>query len=55
MDGFVVSTVLQVLYRTVVVKRELSWEAKLLIYHSIYIPTLTNGHKLWVVTTKMKS
>ncbi|KAI3368473.1 hypothetical protein L3Q82_025489 [Scortum barcoo] len=35
-------------YRTVVVKKELSRKAKLSIYHrSIYVPTLTYGHELW--------
>ncbi|KAI3361870.1 hypothetical protein L3Q82_002194 [Scortum barcoo] len=34
-------------YRTVVVKKELSRKAKLSIYRSIYVPTLTYGHELW--------
>ncbi|KAI3351580.1 hypothetical protein L3Q82_020418 [Scortum barcoo] len=34
--------------RTVVVKKELSRKAKLSIYRSIYVPTLTYGHELWV-------
>ncbi len=42
------------LYRTVVVKREMSWKGKLLIYQSIYVPTLTYGHELWVVTERMR-
>ena len=29
---------------TVVMKRELSWKAKLSIYRSILVPTLTYGH-----------
>ena len=33
----------------VVRKRELSRKAKLSIYQSIYVPTLTYGHELWVV------
>jgi len=37
------------------VKRELSRKAKLSIYRSIYVPTLTYGHKLWVVTEGMRS
>ncbi|MDG2590061.1 hypothetical protein P7M45_24300, partial [Vibrio parahaemolyticus] len=41
-------------YWTVVVKRELSWKAKLLFYWSIYISTLTYGHELWVVTERMR-
>jgi len=43
------SAVMRTLYRSVVVKRELSQKAKLSIYRSIYVPTLTYGHKLWVV------
>lgn len=35
------SAVMQALGQTVVVKRELSQKAKLLIYRSIYIPTFT--------------
>lgn len=46
------SPVLQALYQSAGVQRELSWKAKLLIYRSIYIPTLTYGHELMVVTEK---
>ncbi len=42
-------------YRTVVIKRELSQKGKLLIDQSIYVLTLTYGHELWVVTKRMKS
>lgn len=45
------SAVMLALYRTIVVKKELSKEAKLSIYQQIYDPTLTNCHKLWAVTT----
>ncbi|KAI3359480.1 hypothetical protein L3Q82_013884 [Scortum barcoo] len=42
-------------YRTIVVKKELSRKAKLSIYRSIYVaPTLTYGHELWVMTEKDK-
>ncbi|KAI3359029.1 hypothetical protein L3Q82_015428 [Scortum barcoo] len=41
---------MQSVYRTVVVKKELSRKAKLSIYRSIYVPTLTYGHELWVMT-----
>lgn len=41
------STVMQMLNSCVVVKRELSIEAKLSINQSPYVPTLTYGHKLW--------
>ncbi|KAK0147518.1 hypothetical protein N1851_012990 [Merluccius polli] len=50
-----VSAVMQALYWTAVVKRELSQKAKLLIYQAIYIPTLTYGHQLWVVTERTRS
>ncbi|KAK3546165.1 hypothetical protein QTP70_025142 [Hemibagrus guttatus] len=41
------------MYRAVVVKKELSWKVKLSIYQSIYVPTLTYGHELWVMTERM--
>jgi len=50
----VASAVMQTLHRPVVVKKELSQKAKLLIYRSIYVPTLTYGHKLWVVTERTR-
>jgi len=40
------SAVMRALYRSLVVKRELSRKAKLSIYRSIYVPTLTYGHEL---------
>ena len=43
------------LCRPVVVKRELSQNAKLLIYWSIFVPTITYGHEFWVVTKRMRS
>ena len=46
---------MQTLKQSVVVKRELSQKAKLSIYKSIYVPTLTYGHELWVVTKIMRS
>jgi len=49
------SAVLQMFYRSVVVRRELSWMTKLSIYQSFYVPTLTCGHKLWAVTDRMRS
>ncbi|KAK3574615.1 hypothetical protein QTP86_011529 [Hemibagrus guttatus] len=41
------------MYRSVVVKKELSRKAKLWIYQSIYVPTLTYGHELWVMTERL--
>jgi len=49
------SAVMRVLYRFIVVKRELSRKAKLSIYRSIYVPSLTYGHEIWVVTERMRS
>ncbi|XP_048009164.1 uncharacterized protein LOC125243494 [Megalobrama amblycephala] len=49
------SAVMRSMYLSVVVKKELSREAKLSIYWSIYIPTLTYGHELWVMTERMRS
>ncbi len=37
------------------VKKELSRKAKLSIYWSIYVPTLTYGHELWVMTERTRS
>ncbi|KAK3567192.1 hypothetical protein QTP86_012462 [Hemibagrus guttatus] len=44
------AAVMRSMYRLVVVKKELSQKAKLSIYQSIYVPTLTYGHELWVVS-----
>lgn len=47
-------SVLQSLYRTVVMKRELNQNPKPLIYRSICVPTLTSGHKCWAVTKRTR-
>ncbi len=49
------SAVMRSMYRSVVVKKELSCKAKLSIYRSIYVPTLTYGHELWVMTERARS
>lgn len=49
------SAVMRSMYRSVVVKKELSRKAKLSIYQSIYVPTLTYGHELWVMTERTRS
>uniref|UniRef100_A0A8C9VV72 ribonuclease H n=1 Tax=Scleropages formosus TaxID=113540 RepID=A0A8C9VV72_SCLFO len=49
------SAVTRSLYRSVVVKKELSRKAKLSIYRSIYVPTLTYGHERWIMTERMRS
>ncbi len=48
-------TVMWSMYRSVVVKKELSCKAELSIYRSIYVPTLTYGHELWVMTERTRS
>ncbi|TWW71534.1 hypothetical protein D4764_16G0000310 [Takifugu flavidus] len=47
------SAVMRALNRSVVVKKELSRKAKLLIYRSIYVPVLTYGHQqvFWTCPT----
>ena len=47
--------VLHSIYRTVVTKRELSQKAKLSIYRSVFVPTLTYGHEGWVMTERTRS
>lgn len=32
----------------------LRWKAKLSIYRSVYIPTITDGHKFGAVTERMR-
>ncbi|KAK0145403.1 Actin-binding LIM protein 3 [Merluccius polli] len=49
------SAVMRTLHGSVVVKRELSRKAKLSIYQLIYVPALTYGHELWVVTERTRS
>ncbi|KAI3377397.1 hypothetical protein L3Q82_008587, partial [Scortum barcoo] len=50
------SAVMRSVYRTVVVKKELSRKKRSSsIYRSIYVPTLTYGHELWVMTERTRS
>ncbi|KAK3530227.1 hypothetical protein QTP86_020143, partial [Hemibagrus guttatus] len=49
------AAVMRSMYRSVVVKKELSRKAKLSIYQSIYAPTLIYGHELWVMTERVRS
>ncbi|KAK3512120.1 hypothetical protein QTP70_031238 [Hemibagrus guttatus] len=49
------AAVMRSMYRSVVVKKELSRKAKLSIYQSIYAPTLTYGHELWVMTERIEN
>ena len=46
---------MRALRRSVVATRELSQKAKLSVYQSIFVPTLTYGHELWVVTERTRS
>lgn len=49
------SAVMRLLYRiTVMVKKKPSQKANLSVYRSIYIPPLTYGHELWVVSSRTK-
>ncbi|KAK3530893.1 hypothetical protein QTP70_004413 [Hemibagrus guttatus] len=49
------AAVMRSMYRSVLVKKGLSRKAKLSIYQSIYVPTLTYGHELWVMTERIRS
>ncbi|KAK0145331.1 putative uncharacterized transposon-derived protein F52C9.6 [Merluccius polli] len=49
------SAVMRTLHGSIVVKRELSRKSKLSIYQSIFVPALTYGHELWVVTERTRS
>ncbi|KAK3511173.1 hypothetical protein QTP70_032217, partial [Hemibagrus guttatus] len=49
------AAVMRSMYRSVVVKKELTRKVKLSIYQSIYVPTLTYGHELWVMTERVRS
>ena len=48
------SAAMWALYQTVVVNKKLSQRARLSINHLVYIPTLTYGHELRVVTERMR-
>lgn len=45
---------MRTLYQTVTAKQELSWKAKLSIYHSISVPALSYACVLWAVTEKIR-
>ena len=49
------SAVMRALRRSVVVKRELSRKQSFSVYRSIFIPTLTYGRELWVLTERKRS
>ena len=49
------SEVMQALHYSVVMKRELSKNAKLLIFKAVFVPIFTCGHESWVMTEKVRS
>ncbi len=49
------SAVMRSMYQSVMVKKELSCKAKLSIYRSIYVPTLTYDYELWGMTERTRS
>ena len=48
------STVMRVLQHSVVMKRELSKNAKLSVFKTIFVPILTYGHESWVMTERVR-
>lgn len=49
------AAVMQTLYWSITVKRELRFYAQLSIYLSVYVPTLNCDHELWVVIERTGS
>ncbi|KAK3508089.1 hypothetical protein QTP70_013446 [Hemibagrus guttatus] len=47
------AAVMRCMYRSFVVKKELTQKPKLSTYQSIYVPTLTYGHELWIMTERL--
>ena len=47
--------VIRQLQLSVVLKRELCTKAKLSIFRSVYVPIVTDGHKYWIMSEKVKS
>ena len=45
----------QALHYSVVMKRELSKKAKLLIFKTVFVPILTYGHESWVMTERVRA
>jgi len=41
--------------RSIITKRELSTKAKVSVYNTVYVPTLTYGHESWTMTKRMHS
>ena len=49
------SAVMRALHYSVVMKRELSKKAKLLIFQTVFVPIVTYGHESWVMTKRVRS
>ena len=49
------SSVIDQLYRSVVLKRELCTRAKVFVFISIFVSILTYGHECWVMTKRVRS
>ena len=47
--------VMRALHYSVVIKRELSKKAKLSIFKTAFVPNLTYGHELWIITERVRS
>ena len=47
--------VMRALHYSVVMKRELSKKAKLSIFKTVFVPSLTYGHEFWVMTETVRS
>lgn len=45
----------QCCFLSVVVKEELSRKAKFSIHQSVYIPTLTYDHEVWIMTESIQA
>ena len=49
------SAEMRALHYSVVMKRELSKNAKLSIFKTVFVPSLTYGHESWVMTERVQS
>ena len=49
------SAVMRALHYSVAMKRELSKNAKLSIFKTVFVPILIYGHESWVMTERMRS
>ena len=49
------NAVMRALYHSVVLERDLSRKAKLLVFKSIFVPILIYGNESWVMTDRVRS